>query len=539
MIPVPIEARRRRILTRALPLAAVAAAAFAVGAVVGAGESERRKTAERFARAWASGDFGGMYRELSPRSRRAVSREELLDAYREAAETATMLGLEVEDTEGEIAVDGESVVRIGTLAQTRAFGPIAAQLEVPVSSAGVEWGPHLAFPGLQPGEHLEAYLRHPPRAPVLARDGTPLSDDPAGPREHLEAVFDARLSGKPGGTLLAVAGSGRSARILAKDEPRAGAPVRTTIDPELQEAAVAALAGRSGGLVALDARRGDVRAFAGLAASAPQPPGSTFKLLTTTAALQKGIVELDDTFPVVEGVNVGGRFIANAHDEACGGSFREAFAVSCNAVFAPLGPEIGNDLLVATAERFGFNSPPTLYGAGRAREAGLPEPSVPEEIGSDLDLAVTAIGQGELLATPLLMAGVAQTIASGGVRRPTAMVANPGLRPDADPVRVMSRRIAAQLTELMVAVVAGGTGYAGAIAEAQVAGKTGTAELGPAPGQELEAGEEPEQIEDAWFVAFAPAEDPELAVAVMVVNAEGGGGEVAAPLAAEVLSAGI
>ena len=93
----------------------------------------------------------------------------------------------------------------------------------------------------------------------------------------------------------------------------------------------------------------------------------------------------------------------------------------------------------------------------------------------------------------------------------------------------MSKKVADELTELMVGVVTGGTGFAGAIPEAQVAGKTGTAELGPAPGQEDE--ENPIQIKDAWFAAFAPAEKPRLAVAVMLIDAGASGGEVAAPAA--------
>ena len=99
----------------------------------------------------------------------------------------------------------------------------------------------------------------------------------------------------------------------------------------------------------------------------------------------------------------------------------------------------------------------------------------------------------------------------------------------------MSKKVAGELTELMIGVVTGGTGTAAAIPEAQVAGKTGTAELGPKPGTEGE--EEPEQIKDAWFTAFAPAEKAKLAVGVLLVEAEAAGGEVAAPIAAEVLSA--
>jgi cell division protein FtsI/penicillin-binding protein 2 len=313
--------------------------------------------------------------------------------------------------------------------------------------------------------------------------------------------------------------------------------VKTTIDPDLQVEAVSGLAGRAGGVAVLDARSGDVRALAGQAFSAPQPPGSTFKTITTTAALQKGVVSLDDEFEIVDGVNVGGRFISNANGEFCGGTFREAFAESCNADFAPLGPAIGNDDLVAAAERFGFNSPPTLYAPRVVAEVEPPESTIPTDIGDELDLGVSAIGQGEVLATPLQMASVAQTIGNRGVREPTSVVANRKLRPDAESVRVMSPKIAAELTELMVGVVTGGTGYAAAIPEAQVAGKTGTAELGPKPGTEDE--EEPEQIKDAWFAAFAPAENAQLAVGVLLIEAEAAGGEVAAPIAGQVLSAGL
>jgi peptidoglycan glycosyltransferase len=104
----------------------------------------------------------------------------------------------------------------------------------------------------------------------------------------------------------------------------------------------------------------------------------------------------------------------------------------------------------------------------------------------------------------------------------------------------MSKKIADQITGLMVGVVDYGTGTAGAIPEAQVAGKTGTAELGPKPGQEGLPPEVPvEQYVDAWFTAFAPASRPRLAVAVNLIDADASGGEVAAPAAAQVLSAGL
>ena len=468
------------------------------------------------------------------------------------------------------------MVPIPITAGTVAFGVVEGTVELPFDEGGIAWDPSLVFPGLHSGERLESQIELAPRAPILAADGTPLAEGPAEARAHplgssaidvtgevgtaeetdaealarkgfapdtpvgvsgLERAFNARLAGKPGGSLLAVSEDGGGTRTIAKAEPTPGTAVKTTIDPGLQETAVSALAGRVGGIALLDSRNGDVRALAGQAFSAPQPPGSTFKTITTTAALEKGVVSLDDEFEITDGVNVGGRFIENANGEYCGGSFREAFAESCNADFAPLGPKIGNDELVEVAERFGFNSPPTLYASRFVAEVDPEESTIPTEIGDELDLGVSAIGQGEVLATPLQMATVAQTIANDGVREPTSIVANKKLRPEAKPVRVMSKKIADELTELMIGVVTGGTGTAGAIPEAQVAGKTGTAELGPRPGEEN--AEHPQQRKDAWFAAFAPAEKAKLAIGVLLIEAEAAGGEVAAPAAAQVLSAGL
>jgi penicillin-binding protein A len=567
--------RRRRLVTRTLPLALIALVAFVLGAVAGTPGSPDAEAAQRFADAWEDDDFAAMYRELNPASRREISVEGFAAAYREAGEVATLRSLEAGSPAGASSDDGGDAVAVPVVASTVAFGTVEEETVLPFEDGGIAWEESLVFPGLGPGEQLESQIELAPRAQILAADGTPLAEGPAEARSHplgdsaidvtgevgvaeeedaealarqgfapdtpvgvsgLEQALNARLAGKPGGSLLAVGESG-SARILAKGEPRPGAPVKTTIDPNLQEAAVAALAGRFGGVAVLDARNGDVRALAGQAFSAPQPPGSTFKTITTTAALEKGVVSLDDEFEITDGATVGGRFIENANGEFCGGTFREAFAESCNADFAPLGPKIGNDDMVAAAESFGFNSPPTLY-AQRIVEEVEPEMStIPEEIGEEVDLGVTAIGQGEVLATPLQMASVVQTIANDGVREPTSVLANAKLRPEAGPVRVMSEKVADELTELMIGVVTGGTGYAGAIPEAQVAGKTGTAELGPKPGEE--EAENPEQRKDAWFVAFAPAEKPRLAVGVLLIEAEAAGGEVAAPVASQVLSAGL
>jgi cell division protein FtsI/penicillin-binding protein 2 len=579
----PDDERRRRLLTRALPLGVLALVAFIVGAAMGAPGSPEKDAANRFAEAWQHKDFTAMYEELNDSSKEAIGLKEFTSEYREARDIATMRALVADSAEDSRSAEGETVVPVPVKIKTVAFGVVSEELDLPWSEGGIAWSANLVFPGLRKGEKLEAETELAPRALILANDGTPLAEGPATEREHpmgtaaidvtgeigeaseeeeprlaklgfppetpvgisgLERAFNRRLAGKPGGKLLAVTDDGRS-RVLAEGEPEPGAPVKTTIDPYLQETAVAALAGRVGGVAVLDAKNGDVRALAGQAFSAPQPPGSTFKIITTVAALEKHVVSLDDEFEITDGINVGGRFIENANGEYCGGTFRQAFADSCNSVFLPLGPQIGNTEMVKVAAKFGFNSPPTLYSESIAKEIEPEESTIPTEIGEEVDLAVSAIGQGEVLATPLEMASVAQTIANDGVRMPTSVVQTKKLRPNMNPVRVMTKKTAGQLTELMTGVVTEGTGTAGAIAAGQVAGKTGTAELGQVVEnengeEELPEGEEetPEHKKDAWFAAFATVEKPKLAIGVLLIEAEAAGGEVAAPVASQVLSAG-
>ncbi|HEX3736712.1 MAG TPA: penicillin-binding transpeptidase domain-containing protein, partial [Solirubrobacterales bacterium] len=446
--------RRRRLLTRAVPLGVIALVAFVVGAATGAPGSPEKDAADRFAQAWQARDFAAMYAELNDASRARVSVKDFAGDYREARDVATLRDLVADSAEGSHSEDGETVVPVPLQISTVAFGMVEEEIDLPWSEGGIDWAPYLVFPGLHRGERLESETELAPRAAILAADGTPLAEGPADEREHplgsaaidvtgeigasgpeeeeprlaqlgfppetpvgisgLERAFNHRLAGKPGGRLLAVpikAGKGAEGRVLAESKPQPGAPVKTTIDPTLQETAVAALGGRAGGVAVLDAKNGDVRALAGQAFSAPQPPGSTFKIITTTAALENQLVSLDDEFEITDGISVGGRFIENANGEYCGGTFREAFAESCNADFLPLGPQIGNEKMVETAEKFGFNSPPTLYAPSIVKEVEPAESTIPTEIGEEVDLAVSAIGQGEVLATPLQMASVAQTIA--------------------------------------------------------------------------------------------------------------------------------
>lgn len=568
--------RRRRIVTRVLPLIVLAVAAFVAGLLLAAGSPEL-DAGNRFAAAWERGDYAAMHGELTPAAAQEYPLERFRKLYEQAAETGTLSELVAGDAHGPADEGDGEVVELEATARTTAFGSITATVDVPVADGAVAWAPHLAFPGLEPGDQLDRRTRAAERAPILAAEGTALAEGAAPARSSplgaaaldiageiglpegervaqlraagfppgtlvgtsgLERALDERLIGTPGGQLLAT-GAGAE-RVLADTEPTAGDPVRTTINPDLQRAAVAALGDLFGGVAVLDAKSGAVKALAGIAFSSPQPPGSVFKIITTVAALEAGAVTPDEPFPVETEALVEGRVIANAGDAPCGGTFTESFAESCNSVFAPLGAEVGGEKLLATAEEFGFNSPPRLLGEEATAVIDPPESSIPDPIGSDLEVAVSAIGQGQVLATPLQMATAAQTIAAGGQRAPTPIVEDPELGPGGGTVEVTDAKTADTVRELMVENVESGTGISADIAEAQVAGKTGTAELGPDPDAPAAGpGEDPVLEENAWFTSFAPAEDPRLAIAVMIVDAAGSGGEVAAPIAAEIYSSAL
>lgn len=564
---------RRRLAILGVGFAAAAGAAIAIAFLV-SGDGTRA-TAERFVAAWSRGDWAAMHAELGSESQDRHSVHRMRAVYAHAARTGTLASLELEAPEDPRSEDGRTLVRVPVRVHTRAFGSGSSSIDIPFGGDGIAWEPHLAFPGLRPGERLDRDTEVPPRASILARDGTPIAEGPAEARSSplgdaaheiagtladpgeearsslsplgfppgtpigtsgLEAAFQRTLAGQPGGRLLAT-GRGE-ARVLMEADPRPGEDVRTSIDPELQQASVTALGGRLGGVAVLDVDSGAVLALVGLAYSAPQPPGSTFKILTVVAALEEGIATPSTSYPVEVEVALDGRDIRNSDRQPCGGTLLESFADSCNTVFAPLGAELGGDRVRETAMRFGFNRPPALYGRRATRALGVPESSFPEGIESDLEAGVSAIGQGRVLASPLQMASVAQAIAADGILRPTPVAAARELRPDAEPQRATSAEIARATQRMMVAVVRDGTGTLARPEGISVAGKTGTAEIGlvEEPSEPLPPGEEPEQELNAWFTGYAPADQPRIAVAVMLVEAGGGGGDLAAPVFREIVA---
>ena len=530
-------------------MAILAGLAFVVGVVVGALYTPPEKeVAERFAKAWQKGDYDAMHAELSAAAKSRYPITRFRDAYAATAATATATTVSV----GGAKSPKDGTVSVPVTVRTRVFGTVRGNLRLPFDGNGqdarIDWRPELTFPGVEQGQALQRRTELPTRGTILARDGQALAKGPdrstsltaaaaetvgeLGPippeqrltlrglgypddaqvgTTGLERALQSQLAGRPGGTL-SVGG-----RVLARSRPRPARPVRTTISPKLEEATINALAGQSGGIAVLQPGTGEVLALAGTAYSSTGPPGSTFKIMTTTAALEDHKVKLTDQFPVQTAAVLEGVRLNNAGGESCGGTFVESFAHSCNSVFAPLGVKVGKKRLVETSEKYGWNERPLIPGAV---ESTMPQP---DGIGDDLDLGSTAIGQGKVLASPLQMASVAAAVGNHGIRvEPHVLKGQRAPRR-----RVAPRRITDTLRRLMIGVVKFGTGTAADIPGVQVAGKTGTAELGLEQGQT-----------DAWFVAFAPASRPSVAVAVWRLRA-GAGGDATAPLARQVLASAL
>jgi len=554
--------RRRRLTHRALPLGAMAAAALTVGLVCGSAfDSAGERAAGDFAAAWSRGDYRSMHDLLDAETQSRYPLQAFRSAYQDAAATATATALVAGSPDG--ARDGR--VRIPVRVSTRTFGTVTGEVSIPIGEGDrIGWRPNLVFPGLREGERLSREMEVPERATIVAANGDVLAEGAAGQRSSppdgvgaliagtlapsedaaererlfargfppdtpvgvngLERAFQGQTEGSPGGELLA------GERVLSSGEPEPAPTVRSSILPELQAAADTALAGQLGGIAVLDPETAQIRALAGIAFSAPQPPGSTFKIVTTAAALEADLVKPTDEFPVETAATIDGVTLENANGESCGGDFVETFADSCNSVFAPLGVEVGAEGLVDMAERFGWNQPVQIRG-----EAPSTLPPA-DDITTPIDVGSSAIGQGRVLATPLRMASVAQVIANDGVLVPPTLDGGIAGKAGERGERVVSPEIARTIGRLMVAVVEYGTGTLAGVPGATVAGKTGTAELEDTRGPGAE-GSDPTNT-DAWFTAYAPARRPEVVVAALFVR-NGAGGTTAAPAAQQVLAAAL
>jgi peptidoglycan glycosyltransferase len=342
-----------------------------------------------------------------------------------------------------------------------------------------------------------------------------------------------------------------------------GNDIVTNLDPEAQRTALADLEEAGfGAVVAIEPRTGAVKAMASNKPFDPNrvpyeldkllqntvetpllnratqglyPPGSTFKVVTAAAGLESGTITPQTTIDAPGTLEVEGTPLQNDFTEDFGPiALDTALTNSVNTWFGQLGQQLGNDRLFETMEKFGFNStPPIDLPDDEVYESGVYGEDGPLSANDPVDLARVAIGQERLLATPLQMAMVAAAVANGG-RLMKPQIWNRVIDPDGrvtdrlDPSEYsqpISSEAAAELTTAMEGVVSEGTGTNAAISGISVAGKTGTAET---PGNAACGGGVDEN--QAWFIGFAPADDPQIAIAATVECTTQFGNDVAAPI---------
>jgi penicillin-binding protein A len=346
---------------------------------------------------------------------------------------------------------------------------------------------------------------------------------------------------------------------------RQGDSVRTTLRPQGQRAALAALAEHEGAVVALQPRTGAVEVMAstpGYDANALRSvsayeelthqegsplvnratqfgyaPGSTFKVVTAVAAIDSGQFTPESVVDGRNDVSISGVPLKNDNNESLGQiTLTEGLVHSVNTVYAQVAEQLGKRTMARYMSRFGFDRKPKLdyppeqmSSSGEYRNGRLIPPTSPY-----VDVGRMGIGQDKLQVTPLQMAEVVSAVANGGVLM-TPHLASSIVEPDGRVVErispkaqavVMKPSTATSVTKMMEAVVNEGTGTPAQIPGVLVAGKTGTAEtLGVS------------SINNAWFIAFAPAQDPTVAVAVTLKGVPGQGAEFAAPVARQVMEA--
>jgi Penicillin binding protein transpeptidase domain/NTF2-like N-terminal transpeptidase domain/Penicillin-binding Protein dimerisation domain len=357
----------------------------------------------------------------------------------------------------------------------------------------------------------------PVTAQELGQLGTPYSAQSVVGQTGLEQADERRLAGTPGATVAVVTKNGAQVATVTTLPAHPGTAVSTTIKESVQRAAEAALAGekKSAALVALDASTGDVLAAVSVNAGGFDqaidggfPPGSTFKVITSTALINRGFGP-QSAASCPSTATVDGEVFHNAESEAPVSTMLQAFTESCNTAFIKLAA--GH--LTASA----FPSTAAMFGLGKSLPIGLTAfgGSVPSPTDA-ADLAATAIGQGRVLVSPLGMAMVAAAADTGTVRTPRLVVGSPA----AAGTGQLSAAVVRDLHEMMASVVARGTA-AGQGLPAGTYAKTGTAEYGTS---------KPLKI-DAWLMGFKG----NVAFAALVVDSGGNGGPTCGPIVARFL----
>jgi cell division protein FtsI/penicillin-binding protein 2 len=335
----------------------------------------------------------------------------------------------------------------------------------------------------------------------------------------LQAAFEDQLAGTPARAVVIRNSEDEAVETLEGTAAEDGEPLETTLDLKVQDAAEKALGEVEGkaGLVAIEPSTGDLLAVANRptddgfnrAMAGQYPPGSTFKVVTTTALLDAGL-DPEETVDCPATIEAGGREFVNFEGSAAGAvPFSTDFAQSCNTAFVSLADRLEPDSLRETARTyFGFGANYDL--AGDAFSGKVPESR------DETEQAAAMIGQARILASPLAMAGVAAAVQDGAWRQPRLVADDPS-----DEAEPLPADDAETLRTLMRSVITSGTGTALASVLGEPIGKSGTAEYG--------SGDPPPT--HAWFVAARE----DVAVAVIVEDGTSGG-EVAAPIVADFLT---
>jgi penicillin-binding protein 2 len=398
----------------------------------------------------------------------------------------------------------------------------------------------------------------------------------------IEKSWESQLRGEGGGQQIEVDASGQRLRKVGEEEAKTGESLVLTIDLELQRKAEAAMQGKEGAMVVLGVHTGEVLAMVSHPTFDPNifargirtsewralmddplkplnnraiqgqyPPGSTFKVMMAAAALEKGVITPATRFRCSGGLPFGRRVFRCWKRRGHGSvDLRQAIAHSCDVYFYQVGQRLGIQGIADYARLFGMGKP---LGIELDHEASglIPDAAwkkrvlgAPWQAGETLSVV---IGQGYVTATPLQMAVVAATVANGGtvyrprlVKRSTS--ADGETTRDYPPEMLNETKIHPETMRLvqvgMIDVVngKGGTGAKAKLPDILVAGKTGTSQV--ISGTRGKGKVLPRQYRDhAWFIAFAPADAPEVAVACIIEHAGAGGGAVAAPTVRAVLDA--
>jgi hypothetical protein len=354
----------------------------------------------------------------------------------------------------------------------------------------------------------------------LRKLGPPYTADSVVGQSGIEQLDERQLAGTPGVTVTVVDPSGTTLHTLVNRPPKPGAPVRTTIDLAVEQDAASALASAPNlaALVAIDARSGRVLAAANtsqgedLALEGEQPPGSTMKMITSTALIEKGLTPASAaTCPPV--VVVDGESLHNDSPDESASNLLSAFTVSCNTAF------IG--LTMANLDDHSLHAAAAQYGIGGTWNPGAPAftGNVPVNTGQT-DLAASAIGQSQVVMNPLDLAMVAADIDTGTVRQPWIAEGAPA---EHAATSTLPANVVSDLHEMMLSVVQRGTA-SGTGLPAGTYAKTGTAEYGSGSGSNL--------LIDAWLAGF----NGNVAFAMLVVDAPGDGGPTDGPIVAKFLN---